>query len=357
MRFLRCLSAGALALIPLIPACTCGAPAPAPGAAGSASATLSASAPAASSAEGRPQELDVRPVYPALQGPPHPLASRLCGVLHDIPKQRRAACCSQPPEQGIEAECLRNLSGALSSAAVTVEEEAIARCELALKESLQGCDWVAPLPFSPPLPGACQGLLKGTLKAGAVCRSSLECEGALSCAGVGPTATGRCVPPRESGPCGPRVDPLGTYTLQSTFERAHPQCTGFCDRRRCAPLVKEGEACTFHDACGSGHHCGDGKCKKGEEGKEGERCLGTRCAADLRCDRGTCVAPKKEGESCERNEQCRGFCNLGAGDGPEGGKGTCGARCARGGLPAIPASGGKTIRSLVAPVNSKPRGN
>jgi hypothetical protein len=354
MSLLRGIAVCGLAFLPLLPACTCGGSSGAssgggPLASASASTSASASASAAGSVELSTRDPEVKPVYPPLTGPPHPQAKRFCDALYDLPLRRRAECCASQPGPGVEGECLRNLSGALSSGSVLVEEEALGRCEEAIKQSLTGCDWVAPFAASPPLPEACQGLLKGTRKAGAVCRSSLECEGDLNCSGVGPTTTGRCSPPQEAGPCAFQVDALVGYTRQSDTALKHPQCKGFCDRRRCAPLLKEGDACTFHDACGPGHHCGDGKCKKGEHGKAGERCLGTRCAPGLRCDEGTCVAPKKEGEVCERNEQCRSSCVKKPGDGPDAAKGTCAPVCSAT-LPARPiTSGAKILRAPALP--------
>jgi hydrogenase/urease accessory protein HupE len=332
MTILRGVALSLLVLLPLLPACTCQSPA-----AGTAGATPSSSTPASGSAEIPARDPEVTPVYPPLGGPPHPLAARLCDALHGLPRRRKAECCASPPATSVEAECLRNLSGALSSGAVVLDEQDLARCEEASKQSLASCDWV--LPFTaPPVPEACLGLLKGTRKAGAVCRSSLECEGELNCSGVGPTSAGRCLAARESGPCAFQVDALAGYTRQSDAARRHPQCKGYCDRRRCAPLLKEGDACTSHDGCGPGHHCGDGRCRKGEHGKEGEPCLGTRCAPGLRCDRGRCVAPGKEGDPCERHEQCRGSCVKRPGDGPDAGKGTCSASCSVALPPRAPAS-------------------
>lgn len=328
MSIVRGVAACALALLPLTPACTCSQPTPAPsGAAPSASAAPASSPSGAASAEIPSQDPDIKPVYPPLTGPPHPLAKKLCDALHGLPARRRAECCSKPPSPGVESECLRNLTGALASGAVAADEAAIDRCAQAVAADLQGCDWVAPFPFTPSTPAACQGLLKGSRPAGAACRSALECEGELHCAGVGPTSVGRCAPPREAGPCGPSVDALVGYTRQTDADKAHPQCKGICDRNRCSAPLKEGDACVYNEACGPGHHCGDGRCKKGDAGKEKEPCLGTRCAPGTRCDRGTCVAPKKENEACDRDEQCRGFCVKKAGDGPDAAKGTCAPRC------------------------------
>jgi hypothetical protein len=208
---------------------------------------------------------------------------------------------------------------------VQIADEGLQRCEQARAEQLSGCDWVLPLQ-QPPLPDACRGLLQGTRKAGAVCRSTLECEGSLHCAGVGPTSTGRCVAAIEDGPCSPAVDPLVVYTLQDA-ERRQPACKqGFCDRRRCHAWLKPGERCTHQEACGPGAHC-DGVCRPGEAGKVGDPCLGGRCEAGARCDGGKCVATRAEGAACERDEQCRGACVVSGPRDSATAQGTCGPRC------------------------------
>ncbi len=314
------------------------------GASGSASAAVSAAPSAAASGssgvEMSTADDQVKPVYPLLKGDPHPVAVRLCAAVQGLPARRRAECCSRAAAPGVESECLRNVSGALTLGGVTVDEAALARCEEAVKTSLAGCDWVAPFPMAPPPPPACLGLFKGTLAAGAVCRSSLECKDGAQCAGAGPTTTGRCVAARDQGPCGPSVDVLAVNARQDDVEKTHPACTGFCDRHQCAPLRKDGEACLYNAPCGPGHHCNDRNvCQPGEAGHEGEACLGLRCDPGLRCDQGKCVAPRRENEPCERDAQCRASCVQGPGE--KDGK-RCASKCSLGG--SIPTgSGGRTF--------------
>src|SRR5512140_229267 len=63
---------------------------------------------------------EIRAVYPADAGPPDPLVRRLCGALHDLPEQRRVACCATTPAVVLTGECARTLSAALSFKAVTL---------------------------------------------------------------------------------------------------------------------------------------------------------------------------------------------------------------------------------------------
>src|SRR5438067_11593459 len=64
---------------------------------------------------------DVRPVYPREGVKPHPLAERLCGALHTLPRERQVACCGGPPGINFVSECVRMLSAALRDGAVTVD--------------------------------------------------------------------------------------------------------------------------------------------------------------------------------------------------------------------------------------------
>ena len=97
-------------------------PAPAPVASASASsAKASASAAPSESASltGLADE-EVKPVYPLDVGKPDPLVSKLCKALHDLPEERRAACCKQPLGLVLTSECERNLGGAFAAKAVTL---------------------------------------------------------------------------------------------------------------------------------------------------------------------------------------------------------------------------------------------
>src|SRR5450432_3223329 len=50
---------------------------------------------------------DVRAVYPADAGPPDPLVRKLCAALHDVPEERRVACCAASPSVVLTSECSR----------------------------------------------------------------------------------------------------------------------------------------------------------------------------------------------------------------------------------------------------------
>jgi hypothetical protein len=329
----------------IVPACTCSRSGDGSLASSSASAQASSAKagppadgapPAASGPDRSSPDLGVHPVYPALTGPPNPLAERLCDALHGLPGRRRGECCSSPPAPGIAGECVRNLTGALASGAVTVASTDVDRCLEATTLAHAGCDWVAPFPRDLPPPPACLGIVKGTLKVGAGCRSSLECGQGARCLGAGPTTPGRCGPPAPVGPCGSAVDVLAIYTRQDNFAQEHPDCVGFCSRGRCEPFVAAGSECKFNGACGPNAHCEKGRCAPGEHGKLGEKCLGTRCAPGLHCVKETCIAPRREGDACDEDGECRGTCVHDA-DGAGGGSGRCKASCVASPRPALSA--------------------
>lgn len=329
-RILAGLTVTALALaLPMLPACTCKGPSPNPEGVTSsqppASAAPSAAATTAESAatERSGPEAEVRPVYPPLTGPVDPRVERLCDALHTLPAKRRGECCSFKPQDVLKGECIRNLSGALKSNAISLADADIAACEQAFKETLTGCDWVSPTQILGPTPPACERVLKGTLASGASCRSSLECGEKLFCFGAGPTSAGRCGPPKSDGFCTQPVDPLATYVRSDLFEQDHPQCTGYCGQRRCRPFVAMGGACKLASECGPSAHCAAGHCAAGPSGQVGMECLGNGCASGLRCAHGTCQAPLKEGAACDFDDQCRGTCVKP----PGADKGTCSAQC------------------------------
>jgi len=291
--------------------------------------TPDAPAGSASVAIGRPDagadaepDDEVRPLYPADDAPPDPLAARLCAALHDLPESRRSSCCHEKPALVVAKECARTLSASLRAKAATLAAPEVDACAGALAKSLDGCDWVGPFP--PDLPAECQGLVHGTLKAGAVCRSSLECEGALRCRGLGPTSPGKCGGATGDGAsCGSTVDTLATYARQIDVDRSHPECEHFCDRHSCAPLVVEGGACVTSPQCGPAHQCVKGKCVSAQPSKRGEACPGQVCEAGSSCIAGKCQARKAGGEACSVDFECLGGCIK-----PDGGaKGKCGQRC------------------------------
>lgn len=297
--------------------------APAPGGpAASASAPLDETAMAAAAASAAVKSDEVRPVYPVLQGEPEPAARKLCAALHDVPSRRRAECCDTSPSSNLASVCEGVVTAALRSGAVAIDDAAIGRCVEAIERSHQGCDWVTPL--SSQLPAECDGLVSGRLAAGDKCRSSLECADGLRCHGAGPTSVGRCGKPREGGVCNTGVDVLATYARQDGFDKAHPECEGVCSQHRCQPLLAAGAACTASAACGAGSRCVSGHCAARAPKAEGEKCSDTLdCGTGLHCEAGACKAKGGEGESCQRDLDCRGVCLKSAGQA----KGVCGHRC------------------------------
>jgi hypothetical protein len=252
----------------------------------------------------------VRPVYPVEGVQPDPRAEKLCAALQGLPEDRRAACCASSPGVTLAGECARMLSAALAARAVTLDAAAVDACAAARAGSLAGCDWVGPFP--PPPPAACLGLVRGTLPRGAGCRSSLECQGELRCLGVGPTAAGRCGPARAAGEaCGAAVDALGAMLQVPDLDETHPECEGSCAQARCAPAAALGAACTHPAACGRGRHCAAGRCVDGARARAGEACTAGGCETGTRCWKGTCVAPRAEGEACESDFECKGACAEG----------------------------------------------
>jgi hypothetical protein len=289
----------------------------APSSSASAAAANSIQVPAAG-----PDE-EVKPVYPVDGAPPDPIAERLCKLVHEGEPSRRAQCCHTKPGTLFTSECVRTLSYALKHQAVTLDAADIDKCEAALATVYAGCEWVGPMP--PLLPDACTTIVHGKLASGAVCRSSLECEGNMRCRGVGPTTLGRCAPPGPAGAsCGGTVDTLATYTREDLkLNTAHPECEDFCNRRVCAQVPPDGTPCVLPVQCGPKHACVAGKCASIPPGKLGESCKTVPCDEDLVCIAGKCSARRNNGESCENDFQCKAGCLK-----ADGGKtGTCGMKC------------------------------
>ena len=284
--------------------CTCSRSTPLPSPAASASAAQTEPPAASEDHEGD----GIRPVYPPLSGAPDPLAAKLCDALFALPARRRAACCGGEVARGLVDECLRNVSGALATNGITLDEAAVDRCAAAYAHTLEGCDWVTPFGRTPATPPACRGLAKGSRRTGAACRSSLECAEGLRCHGVSPTTVGRCGPPRERGACNVGADVLATYLRDDDSDAEHRECAGACVSRRCEPLAKLGEACKSNDICGPTAHCEDGRCAQGAWGRAGSPCLGGRCAPGLQCVAGKCAEPKHDGDLCDGDAECRGAC-------------------------------------------------
>jgi hypothetical protein len=268
---------------------------------------------------------EVTSVYPELVGAGDPRAVRLCQVLHEVPEQKRAACCKQPMGLVITSECVRMLTGALRGNAVTLNDDAVAACATALEATYQGCDWVGPFP--PPLPKACAGLITGRLPAGKRCRSSLECVDRLRCKGVGPTSAGVCSEAAATNEaCGGGVDALASYVRDANLEREHPSCTGYCARFKCGELGKVGAECVQARDCEDGLQCIAKQCVQRAPSKAQEACAGGVCEEGLTCLAGKCTTRKAAGQSCKTDFECLGGC-LKAPNAKPGATGKCGMRC------------------------------
>lgn len=247
---------------------------------------------------------EVRPVYSAAATVPD--ARRLCEVLYQLPLDRRAACCSARPSATFAlSQCTLTLSAAVGAGAVILDAKAVTACAAAQADELTGCDWVGPNP--PALPPVCRDLLRGTRKAGDVCRSSLECADGAYCRGAGPTQTGRCGPPKQDGQaCRLGVDALAGYVREDEGLH-HPECAGFCGHYRCAPRASPGGACRMSGECPAGERCNGTKCVAGVAAQAGEAC-GGGCAEGLRCVNGRCQAPFAAGAGCALDAECKAGC-------------------------------------------------
>lgn len=310
------LSTGSIAII----ACSGGSSGGAP----SSSAAMIASSSAKPSASAFGSDDKPKSVYPVDKAvPPNPLAEKLCAAVHG-PERLAASCCKSPAADkpiGLEGECVRTLSMSLAAGATSVDEAEITKCKEAVESAYTGCDWVGTLGYT--LPKACEHLVHGAVKPGDACRSSLECPNGQRCLGGGPLDVGKCGSPRPDGAaCDLANDVLASYARQDHLEVDHPECTGVCGRRRCAPLAHKGETCSFETQCEEGSRCVGGTCKEGGFPAAGQACE-SRCAGDARCLKGKCVAPKAKGESCASDLECKGACNRESG----AETGECGMRC------------------------------
>ena len=121
-------------------------------------------------------------------------ARLLCDALHLLPAQRRAECCprssADPQAQAAADTCAADLSAAVASGGVVLDDERLTTCIAAREQHLAGCAWVGPLP--PPRPVPCAAAVHGTLTAQSRCRSHHECAPGLRCAGLGPLHPGLC---------------------------------------------------------------------------------------------------------------------------------------------------------------------
>ena len=305
----------ALSLICLV-GCKKAAPpptAPAPPSTTPAAADSQAGAPG-------PADEEVRPVYSEVPGAPDPLAQKLCTALHALAEERRAACCKITPGVTMVDECVKIVSAALRSKAVTVDPEKVQRCTEAMDQALTGCGWAGP--WGVGVPAECSKLFAGHRPGGELCRSSLECQSGLSCRAVGPTAAGRCDKPLPTGErCAVSVDVLAVYARQEV-DLDHPECSGFCGHLRCFDKVAEAGKCASANDCAAGLHCTGSVCKSGLRSALGQGCVGGGCAEGLRCIASICAQPRDQG-SCAEDQECRGGCLKK----PGAAEGVCGMRC------------------------------
>jgi peptidoglycan-associated lipoprotein len=147
----------------------------------------------------------------------------------------------------------------------------------------------------------------------------------MRCHGLSPTTAGRCGPPAtEEQRCGGSADTLATYTRQNDADARHPECKGYCNRTKCAPLVELDGACTIAAACGTGKMCVAGKCANATPGKVGETCPGGECEKGAICVKGKCAARKAAGEKCETDYECIAGCVKKS---EAGTSGVCGKKC------------------------------
>lgn len=252
---------------------------------------------------------DTRPVYPTqLTGAPDPLAVTLCQALHGLPMSRRIECCGGTPGAVLTDECIRVVTYAARDRAITLDADAVLACQSDMAAALATCDWVGPRPRE--LPQSCRQVFRGTVAAGARCRSSLECVGDLYCQGVGPVSMGICGLQRKDGErCALSVDPLAAFTRQDRVERDHPECSGFCGfNHRCQPARPLGSECVMSSQCGTGNRCGAGRCVVGAYGKKDEACSDDDCEPGLRCNKFRCRVPRSAEAQCLEDAECLGGC-------------------------------------------------
>jgi len=189
--------------------------------------TVPSPAPAAGLDEEPPSH---RSVYPSTSEPAPADVERLCRTFHELPRTRRAECGAATPGFVLTRECVRTLGAAVRSSAVRVARTQLDHCLDEWVRRYEGCAWVERASL-PPV-SACQSLLQGTLREGASCRSSLECEPNLYCHGVGPMDMGVCGKPHKAGAaCGLATDTLMAYASAAAAPRR--ECEGECVTYRC----------------------------------------------------------------------------------------------------------------------------
>jgi hypothetical protein len=262
-----------------------------------------------------------------------PAAQRLCDLLHTLPAERKRECCGTAPPS-LAAVCTQELSASLRRGAVALDAAAVEQCAARTARQLEGCGWVTPL--TPERPAVCREAIRGLLRAGATCRSALECGDGLSCRGVSPQRPGVCAAPAPAGArCAVPADNLAAFTGAREDER-HPVCDGLCLKGTCLAFAPEAGACQSSAWCGPDVNCVGGRCRGAEPPKLGESCAGgTSCGPGAFCQAGQCAPLKDAGATCSQPHECRAFECVRA---PGGQAGRCGDPCGGGRAPKPSAS-------------------
>src|SRR5262249_20573206 len=110
--------------------------------------------------------------------------------------------------------------------------------------------------------------------------------------------------------------------LDDRLEETHPECSGHCERGRCATPITARGPCEDSRQCQPGFHCNRQRCAEGWLPKAGDTCTGA-CERPARWLEGKCVAALKEGGLCAVDDECIGRCIV------AGGQGRCGPPCSR----------------------------
>jgi hypothetical protein len=172
----------------------------------------------------------------------------------------------------------------------------------------------------------------------AMCMSSLECTGQLTC--VGAPAPGDKSP--KQGACAPMPSKAGE-ACDAVYLKLHdlghrPRCgTGFyCDplQAKCKTAAAQGGGCDDSVQCAAPLQCHASKCDANPIGAAGVACDDDAddCAKGLFCDKpkgakaGKCATKKGAGQACSVFTECQGDCRK-AGD---AGDKTCVAFCGSG---------------------------
>ena len=180
----------------------------------------------------------------------------------------------------------------------------IDRCTQETSSELEGCGWVNPT--LPPLPHGCDGLVQGTLPAGARCESSVECADGLHCKGMRPLAPGVCSAPSAARTsCEVPADNLSTL-LRTRGDPRHPECQGRCVRGECLPFVEAGGACAASSTCAPGLNCIAGHAKNPLPRPVSRVRARPPATWDPTAAPGRCVALRTPA-SCSQPFECRGL--------------------------------------------------